>query len=79
MKGRDVGNIKGYKFSEETKENISPNRLGIKHSEETKEKMRLTKLGSNNAMFGKKQSEETTQKRSQAMKRYWIERKINGS
>jgi len=55
---------KGHPRSEETKKRISESNKGRRLSEETKKKMSL-------ARTGKSQSEEARRKKSEALKRYW--------
>ncbi len=59
--------------SEETKRKISETRKDMKLSEETKRKISRTNSGSNNPFYGKKHSEETLRKMSEAKKLRWAD------
>lgn len=48
--------------------------FGRRHTEETKRKNSESHMGKNNPMYGKKRSEESKQKSSESLKKYWKEK-----
>ena len=65
------GNGVGRMISEQAREKMSKSRIGKKHSEETKKKMRINNprlSGKNHPHWNKKQSKETIEKKSKALK-----------
>jgi hypothetical protein len=67
-----------YYKNPENRKKQSLTRIGSKHSESVKKEMSKKRSGAGNAMFGRKHSEETRRKISEAgKKRYKIERQDN--
>ena len=76
--GGEGGSKKGRTRSKEAKKKMSEAMKGKKHTAETKNKLSEAKKGKNNPMYGKKQSEHTIRKRSEANKKPIVQYNKNG-